>query len=451
MRGRCASAFLGAFAAMSWAACFGYEVDPAGFCERRPDDVSCPGVAGAAGGAGSAGTAGAGASGGVSGTGGLGGAAGLGGASGDAGAGAGGAGGPACAAPKVDCDGACVDLKATDAENCGACGRSCRGSTCEAGGCVPEALTAGSEVAPYALADDGTSLYWVSPAVKAAVEPRVRRAPKASPGGAGEAVFSSADVRARSLAFASGKLYFGDLAAGAIFSGTPGSPFPDAPAFAADQLDVRHLVIAGGKVVWTSGGESAVRGRLLAGGAFAPDLGLQANPGWVAADEAGAVYWVAGATREVRRVKVGAPGFETFAAAPGVVSVELAGERVYWADAAAGTVRSAPKTVVPPAAGVVEFSGHGRVEGFRVEGTTLYVLALEAGELRAWRQAEGDEAPLLLGRVAPKAVGYAGNPFGAAHVLADEGFVYFADPGTVDVGQVVPESQGDGAVYRVAR
>jgi hypothetical protein len=78
-------------------------------------------------------------------------------------------------------------------------------------------------------------------------------------------------------------------------------------------------------------------------------------------------------------------------------------------------------------------------------------MARQAGALAAWRKAEGDAEPFLLGRVPAKATGYAGNPFGAAHVLADPGYVYFADVGTVDAGQVVPESAGDGAVYRVAK
>ncbi|MCU0684516.1 MAG: hypothetical protein MUF34_20105 [Polyangiaceae bacterium] len=437
--------------ALALAACReGFYVDPT-FCSDHPGNAACPAPAGAAGGAGAAGADGAGASGEGGGQSGLGGSAGLGGASGAAGAGSGGAGGLACAAPEVGCDGACVDLKASDAENCGACGRSCRSATCEAGACVPEALTAGGEVAPYALADDGTSLYWVSPAVKAGVGPRLRRAPKATPGGASEALFPNVDARARSLAATGGKLYWGELGASqGVFSGTPGATFPDAP-FAADQLDVRHLAVADGKAFWSVGGSAAVRGKALAGGAIDPSLLGQDAPGWVAADEAGALYWVAGVTREVRRAKAAAPGYETFAAAPGVVAVELAGERVYWADAAAGTVRSALKTDAPPVAGRVEFGGHGRVEGFRVEGGTLYVLALDGGALGAWRKGEGDEEPLLLGKVAARAVGYAGNPFGAARVLVDATHVYFADPGTVDVGQVVPESQGDGAVYRVAR
>lgn len=443
---RRAMAFAGP-AALVVACGLGYEVDQDAFCRGRPDAPSCAAPGGSAGafGAGGGGAAGdAGQSGG-------GGTAGLG------GGGAGGVGGLVCETPSVDCEGKCVDVKASDAENCGACGRSCRGSTCEAGACRPEALTSVGEVAPYALADDGTYLYWASPARKGGSPTRLRREPKATVGGTGETIFGSVEVRSRSLAFASGKLYFGDLETGGVVSGAPGASFPDAAPFAADQLDVRALAITASKAFWTSGGESAVRGRLLAGGAFSPDLGLQANPGWVAADASASPYWVAGAASEVRRLKAVAPGYEAFATGSagaggaGIVSVELAGETVFWADASAGVIRSAPKMATPPAAGAVAFSGHGRVEGFRVDGTTLYVLTLEAGVLKAWRNGPDDEQALLLGKVAAKADGYAGNPFGAAHVLVDAGFVYFADTGTVDTGQVVPGSLGDGAVYRIAK
>ncbi|HEU4534339.1 MAG TPA: hypothetical protein VFS00_09485, partial [Polyangiaceae bacterium] len=131
----------------------------------------CEPGAGVAGGGGSvSGTAGAPVMG-------AGGASGLGGGgAGGGGSGSGGSagGGPVCTAPEVDCGGTCVDLTASDAANCGACGRSCLGTaTCAAGACVPEAM-ATNEVAPYALVHDEASLYWVSPAVKTDVGFRSR-------------------------------------------------------------------------------------------------------------------------------------------------------------------------------------------------------------------------------------------------------------------------------------
>ncbi|HEU4408218.1 MAG TPA: hypothetical protein VFS43_23350 [Polyangiaceae bacterium] len=447
----------------------GFYVDP-DFCNRWPDHASCPGPAGSSGASGGGGGGSAGASG----------DAGAGGSAGLGGGGTGGAGGLVCQGPKVDCGGACVDLKADDATNCGACGRSCLGAaTCSAGACVPEAL-ATNEVAPYALADDGTHLYWVSPAIKeGAFIPRMRRVAKASAGGAAENVFSSVIVRARSLAFADGKLFWGDLGASPtdtnqrVASGLVGSA--DATTVEAAQLNVQHVAVAGGKVYWTVANSSAVRGKNADGtGTVSPNVGLQDSIGWLAVDGEARPYWLAGVPREVRRLATApANTGETVADSASGLAVELAGDRLYWADA--GAVRSAPKSM--PAMVRQEVEGLGTIEGFAVvaagEGgaaggggaggsagpgggageATLYVLTAQGRQLKAWRKGPDDAEPLLLGEVTAKADPYEGNPFGAAYVRVDAQYVYFADVGTV-AGfnpDAVQLSNGDGVVYRVAK
>jgi hypothetical protein len=104
-------------AALSWAACVAYEVDPEGFCALAPDDPSCPAAGGSAGASGEGGGTGPGGS---SGTAGTGGTAGLGGG----GAGAGGEGpcasDSACAAGEgagsLCVGGACTEAAATCAK-----------------------------------------------------------------------------------------------------------------------------------------------------------------------------------------------------------------------------------------------------------------------------------------------------------------------------------------------
>jgi hypothetical protein len=182
-----------------------------------------------------------------------------------------------------------------------------------------------------------------------------------------------------------------------------------------------------------------------------------------------------GGQREVRRLKMTPPNtHEPVASGPNVVAVELAGGRFYWADGAA--IRSRAKAT-PTETPRDEFSGQGAVEGFAASvagaggaggaggssgaggaggagpsgSVTLYVLTAQGRQLKAWRKGPDDDVPLLLGEVTVKAATYTGNPFGAAHVLVDSSYVYFADVGTVDTNQVVPTSQGDGALYRVAR
>ncbi|MCU0686553.1 MAG: hypothetical protein MUF34_30620 [Polyangiaceae bacterium] len=453
-----------------WAGCSGgYVNDSAAYCRDMPTDPACRasigGGAGTAGGAGTGGAAGAsgssmGASGG--GTGG-GGASGLGGASGTSGAG--GSGGVVCSAPAVACAGACVDVKASDATNCGACGRRCLGAaTCVAGACVPEAMATG-EVAPYALVADGASLYWVSPTVLAegsVNDARMRRVAKANAGGTAENVFDSTRVRARSLGFDGTKLYWGDLGANpgdtANQKLVSGAPAGDPVTFEPGQAGIEHLSVGDTTIYWSLLGSSAVRGKLADGtGAIAPEVFGQNSPRWVVVDADAVPYWVAvdglGVGREVRRL-LDSPAntAEPVASGPDVVAVELTAERFYWADRGAQTVQSRAKAA-PTEVPRNEFSGLGPVEGFRLEGSTLYVLTAQGGQLQAWRKGPDDETPLLLGKVEAKAAPYytGGNPFGAAYLLTDAHYVYFADVGTVDTNQVVPVSQGDGVVYRVAR
>jgi len=69
----------------------------------------------------------------------------------------------ACPSASSLFEGGCGD-PATDAHNCGDCGHDCMGGACEAGACVP--LPAGTlatgQLAPIALATDGTNVYWLA-------------------------------------------------------------------------------------------------------------------------------------------------------------------------------------------------------------------------------------------------------------------------------------------------
>jgi hypothetical protein len=69
-----------------------------------------------------------------------------------------------CVCPNGEqyCDGACVDVNASDGKNCGSCKHSCLGGACTAGACQPTAyLNAGSGApAVGALASDGATVFW---------------------------------------------------------------------------------------------------------------------------------------------------------------------------------------------------------------------------------------------------------------------------------------------------
>jgi hypothetical protein len=228
--------------------------------------------------------------------------------------------------------------------------------------------------------------------------------------------------------------------------------------------------LGGGRVYWSLLGASAVRGKQADGtGPVAPQVAFQSTPRWVVVDADAVPYWVAvdaaGTGREVRRIATSSTA-EPVASGPDVVAVELTAERFSWADRAAGTVQSRPKTT-PTEASREEFGGQGPVEGFAVVaegaggaagaatsgGVTLYVLTAQGQKLKAWRKGEGDAAPLLLGEVEAKADPYGGNPFGAAYVLTDAQYVYFTEVGTfaAPTPELVQVSVGVGVVYRVAK
>ncbi len=65
------------------------------------------------------------------------------------------------------CRGACVTVDGGDANNCGACGHGCLGSTCTSGLCDPVTLAPGGAGAPGTAAEtvnglttDGSNVYW---------------------------------------------------------------------------------------------------------------------------------------------------------------------------------------------------------------------------------------------------------------------------------------------------
>jgi hypothetical protein len=331
---------------------------------------------------------------------------------------------------------------------------------------------ASNEVAPYALADDGANLYWVSPAIKAgAFIPSIRRLPKTTPGGAkGDAFAPGVAFRARSLALSTdGRfLFWGGLSDNALYRGDlQATPLPIAAAIEGGEGNVQHVVFADAKVYWTSGTGGAVRGKNPAdpNGTVGPELFGQDNPGWLAVDAADSarLYWIAGLdTRDLRRQSAAGSNTAAAFASGAPLSVEVAGGVVYWAERGTQALRSAPTSAATlPTMGRPLVEQAGAVEGFALDATTtparVYWVSFNGAAtpkvLEVWRAnlADGGDK-LLLGQVAVKdQAKYVGNPFGAAHVRVDAQYVYFADVGTVDTNSDVDTSEGDGVVYRVAK
>jgi hypothetical protein len=446
----------------AWLGCGGD--DEAAWCDEARGYVCQKGAAGASGEGGAS-------PGGAAGTAGAGGTAGL--SGGGAGGGNGGSGGPACGALEVACDGACVNVKADDADHCGACDYACgAGSTCTEGACSPVAIVS-NVVAPYAFVLDATSLYFVVP-VKGpgdVVLPAVQKVARA--GGTATPVFAGVIFRSRSLALTDGTLFFGDLDNnGQLLKGATTGGLPQ--LHLAEQPAMQQLVAADGQLWWsTTGGDTSRLRRVASTGTPTMADELLPGPSFVhfgrvpalAVEGTGAAataFWVnAGgsvATDQGLWRKAGAADPAKVVPDGAMGTLTLGKGEVFVADATTGigkvAVGAAPPATLTPIVPSAEVGGS--LQGLAVVGGKLYWLAFHAGQLEVHRSGlDGSEARVL-GRVAAKSAAYWGAPMGPAQLTVDGGFVYFSDPGTL-TGNTSASNPGlegvtgaaDGAVYRL--
>lgn len=274
-----------------------------------------------------------------------------------------------------------------DAENCGTCGHSCLGGTCNAGRCSPVEL-ATDQNAPAGIALDSTYVYYT--VTRTGV---VARVPKT--GGPAPQVLASGLNWPRSIAVAGNKLYFSD--GNQIFvMNTDGSnaPIPFYTDIESDQV-IFEVVTDGSYLAWFShdhvqmapigsssvsrvysgfpGGASAIGlgdGTLFFGalgvvedngwiryyatdGSISPTsvAGMQDHPTGIAFDE-GTVYWVnEGSSTEDGEIwastysngEFGAPrALASGQARPHGILVDS--NWVYWTNVEDGTVRRIAKS-----------------------------------------------------------------------------------------------------------
>ena len=375
--------------------------------------------------------------------------------------GSGGQGGAAGASGggQAGVDAACEPTRlATDAKNCGVCGRDCRGAPCQGGACQPE-LLADRLTAPYALALDGANVFWASPAkgiasgAGASIFSLVRSAPV---GTTPSPLFDGAIARTRSLARApNGELFWADLDVGAVLRRAQG--VAQATALATGRADVNQLVVAGDYVYWTQGAlaasraEGAVARAPLAGGAAQSLANMQLRPDALAVDGETACWVNRGPDGQVMRVKAGEPP-ELIERVGDPIAVAAGPGRVVWAERASGRVALLAEGAASATTLVRDASE--LVEGIALEGELMYRVTFRPAErmLLLKRSALDGTSDVLLARVAPADAGYAGNPLGAFVLAFDETYLYLADPGSASVDEAgVPLSQQNGRLYRTPR
>lgn len=204
----------------------------------------------------------------------------------------------ACSSNYSACSNACVNLK-TDANNCGTCGHSCLGGTCDLGSCQPKTI-ATAQTRLTNLASDGTYLYWSG----AATSGSPYYVARARADGTGTVkVLAASEQGAGPLAVTSNKVYW--VAKGQLRS-------CDIPDCALGAVNAITAVTSGGvsgdllyepgkkALYWSRGATySAKDGTLytLASGAATPTVvGTNpSNPGALVSDSSN-VYWINSST-----------------------------------------------------------------------------------------------------------------------------------------------------------
>jgi len=203
----------------------------------------------------------------------------------------------ACATNYTACTDACVDLKG-DARNCGACGHSCLGGTCDLGSCQPKTIATGQSRLTR-MATDGTYLYW-SGALTGTADYYVSRARVDGTGTV--KVIASGEQGAGALAVTSDKVYW--LAKGQLRS----CDMPDCTTGAQNAATATSNGVSGdilyepGKkaLYWSRGATYNTKDgtlyRLASGSTTPTVIGTNpSNPGALVSDS-GNVYWINSST-----------------------------------------------------------------------------------------------------------------------------------------------------------
>lgn len=177
-----------------------------------------------------------------------------------------------------------------DPENCGSCGRSCRGGACEAGVCQP-VVVADAQDGAFGVAVDDTHVFWSTQGSR-----RVLRAPKS--GGEAELVAESTPgsvvFTPTFLAVTATHAVWINYESGTLQDGMALIAAPKAggaaAGFAENSPDANSGLAADGDRFWFANfGVNAVRSAQL-GQSYANVSEGQSNPAQVAVDDA-FVYW----------------------------------------------------------------------------------------------------------------------------------------------------------------
>jgi hypothetical protein len=335
----------------------------------------------------------------------------------------------------------CVDLT-TDGDNCGSCGRSCKGATCDTGLCTPTTLASGQNH-PWGIMVAGNDLYWTG----------LDGVMKLTPSSTLPVAFAPGEYRCHFITQDSTFVYWANAGTDGATDGSTRQARKSAAApvspksLGVDQASPSGITVDATDVYWSNSGtnddDGAVMRASLSGGGLETVAAPERRPHGITI-RGGYLYWVAGGTTgasdgQVRRVPLGGGYPEVLAenqANPYFIAVDT--ENAYWANwpDVGGAVM---KVALAGGAPVALAPAQSRPLGLAVDDTYVYWTTFgtasddHPADGAVLRVARGGGTPLVLAAGQRRPVG----------IAVDANWVYWVTWGT--------NAANDGTVMKVAK